>query len=759
MQNSALIALLAGSTFLVACGGGGGGGATSNVRPDPVEESEPVSYNTDHLTTIKASAAWAAGARGEGITIAVLDTGVRATHDEFENRVSEQSALIYYDEVSETVVTDTSGVGDLNGHGTHVASLALGANVGVAPAATLLAVKATDDNAHPQSGLFGDALAYARANNARVFNWSMNPQLVADDRDTLFTELRGVATDDGVLVWAAGNTSADLSEVIANELDADDPLDPHSVALVADADGVDYAGLADHVLYVGALTRDGKLADFSGRPGANPQVQARFLLAPGEFVSGADHRGNGDYLAMSGTSMAAPQVAGAAALLMGTWPHLGGAEAAQILLDTADDAIADYDPALHGQGVLDLQAAMAPVGELTVLAGARVSDGGATLAESRLVLGHAFGDALQDAPLLAQAAVFDTYARDFRVDLGAQVSPLATEDLLADFFVTAAQPQLRVEHTSGGYTLAAAYRTGAVADADALWQGEGQALERLAFGTEQWSLQALANPARTGANAFGHNGEAALLTGGLGFNPYLALTDQAAGGEYRLPLGLTSHLSLSLWQGATDFGESLGERDSRLTEIGYHFQSGAGQYRLGFGQYSQEGGLFGSYGAGALAAGDASLTQAVSLSGHWGLTGPVSGFAQVSQGRTRVSAAQSALLSSFDGLTSESLAAGVQVQGEAHRFGAVYSQPLRVSAGSAYLAVPVGREMDGTLRYAGDRVSLTPSGREQRLELFYQSALSDSAALKLNLMHRLEPGHRAGAPAETLVAVGYQSRF
>jgi subtilisin family serine protease len=96
----------------------------------------------------------------------------------------------------------------------------------------------------------------------------------------------------------------------------------------------------------------------SNVPGSDPDIQGRFLMAPGVTVNGPFFGNNSEYFKLSGTSQSAPLVTGAAALVKSQFPTLTNDVVLQILLDTADDTFTGYNPELHGQGILDIEAAL-----------------------------------------------------------------------------------------------------------------------------------------------------------------------------------------------------------------------------------------------------------------------------------------------------------------------------------------------------------------------------------------------------------------
>ena len=130
----------------------------------------------------------------------------------------------------------------------------------------------------------------------------------------------------------------------------------------------------------------------------------------------------GGYASMTGTSMAAPVVSAALALLRQNWPHLDGNQLASILLETADKSIPGYQEHIHGQGLLDMDRATQPVGETGIPLGASVTGsrvpaaGGGTMA----------GISTTAVAALSGVMLLDGYERDFYVDLAGGLVPVDT---------------------------------------------------------------------------------------------------------------------------------------------------------------------------------------------------------------------------------------------------------------------------------------------------------------------------------------------
>ena len=116
-----------------------------------------------------------------------------------------------------------------------------------------------------------------------------------------------------------------------------------------------------NVIFVGASDQSGRIAGWSNTPGNNYKDQ--FIVAPGDFISGGFAGGDAEYGWMSGTSMAAPIVTGAIAILHDHWGHLkGNPEAtAGILFESATDMGAPGVDKVYGHGMLNILGIFDPI--------------------------------------------------------------------------------------------------------------------------------------------------------------------------------------------------------------------------------------------------------------------------------------------------------------------------------------------------------------------------------------------------------------
>ncbi|MEU3130237.1 S8 family serine peptidase [Streptomyces sp. NPDC047726] len=287
----------------------------------------------DSVPQVNAPQAWAEGFDGKGTTVAVLDTGIDATHPDVKDRVKQSRSFVPGEEVV-----------DGNGHGTHVASTIAGsgaasdgANKGVAPAADLIVGKVlSNEGSGADSGII-EAMEWAKAEGADVVSMSLGSSIPDDGGDPMAQAVDALSADGGPLfVIAAGNAYG--------------------------AGTIGSPGSAASALTVAAVDKQDRRADFSSM---GPLVRSYGLKpdlsAPGVDINAAASRSvpgiDGMYQPMSGTSMATPHVAGAAAVLKQRHPEWSGQRIKDALMSSSK-LLPGHTPYEQGTGRLDVKAAV-----------------------------------------------------------------------------------------------------------------------------------------------------------------------------------------------------------------------------------------------------------------------------------------------------------------------------------------------------------------------------------------------------------------
>ncbi|WP_244353596.1 S8 family peptidase [Streptomyces sp. 2BBP-J2] len=280
--------------------------------------------------------AWEAGYDGKGVKIAVLDTGVDATHPDLKGQVTASKNF-----------TSAPTTGDVVGHGTHVASIAAGTGAqskgafkGVAPGAKILNGKVLDDAGFGDDSGILAGMEWAAAQGADIVNMSLGG-MDTPETDPLEAAVDKLSAEKGILfAIAAGNEG------------------PQSIGS---------PGSADSALTVGAVDDKDKLADFSSTgPRLGDGAVKPDLTAPGVDITAASAKGNdiakevgekpAGYMTISGTSMATPHVAGAAALLKQQHPEWKYAELKGALTASTKDG--KYTPFEQGSGRVQVDKAI-----------------------------------------------------------------------------------------------------------------------------------------------------------------------------------------------------------------------------------------------------------------------------------------------------------------------------------------------------------------------------------------------------------------
>lgn len=266
--------------------------------------------------------------RGQGVTVAVIDSGVDANHPQLRGRVDRGKDFLDH---------QTRGTIDCVGHGTGVASIIAAAPrtgvgfTGLAPGVRILPVRVSEvsalDSGQGQGDSvdaagFADAIDYAVAQNVRVINLSV---VYYRDDPLVRAAIANAVRHDVVVVAAAGNAHNSTAG-------AKDPV-PYPAA---------YAG----VLGVGAIDQNG-VRDPESQVG--PYVD---LAAAGLGVTMAANQ-TGDYWVGQGTSFAAPLVAGAAALVRARYPDMTAEEVVKRLEATADPEPGGTRSDEYGYGEVD----------------------------------------------------------------------------------------------------------------------------------------------------------------------------------------------------------------------------------------------------------------------------------------------------------------------------------------------------------------------------------------------------------------------
>ena len=474
-QNKTLLFAL---FFLLSCGGGGGGASAPSpvISQTPTPPSTPPTLSYDELKAqyegyyeyqgqwgldvVNASAAYARGATGLGITIGITDSGLDDTHTEISlGRLSGDSDLSYSNYTPNT---------RQQRHGTMVASVAAGKQEksdaspmhGVAFEANVLFIAiqlaepdpdydpvdiGTDDG----SGTVTDAPDFTGidnffsslfevynqydvdiVNNSYGYSGNIIDYTEAQVRYAFpktIAEMSQIGTPDSqktIYVWAAGNAGGYADQGV----DFSSPeLLPGMAHYIPEIQG--------HSIAVASVDENGSISSFSSRCGV---AQDYCISAPGGRITAAYPTSTSDtgiyigntnddnynsciqdnscFAVTSGTSFAAPFVSGGLAVIADYFEgQLGSKEIVDRLFSTANKQGVYSDKAIYGQGLMDLGAATAPVGQVSAmltgtLSGAMVP----ALFTGIQLTSPSFGDAVSNGVANQTIIFFDELDAPFR---------------------------------------------------------------------------------------------------------------------------------------------------------------------------------------------------------------------------------------------------------------------------------------------------------------------------------------------------------
>ncbi|TVQ18006.1 MAG: T9SS C-terminal target domain-containing protein [Bacteroidetes bacterium] len=326
-----------------------------------------------NINLIGAPQVWEDGYTGEGIVVAVLDTGVNAGHADLTGRMWEHPEFVNH---GYNFVEDNHNTHDYHGHGTHCAGTvagngAAGTITGVAPEATIMALKVLSNQGSGTEAGVWEAIGFSIEHGADIMSLSLGwPHGAEPDRAAWRIAMVNAMNAGVIASVAAGNEGN-------GGMGTQPP--PNNIRTPGDCpapwthpDQIAEGGNSA-VVTVGATTSADDVAGFSSKGPVTwqnvnpfndyPLTQGLFVpdvVAPGHEILSLVHNSNSGYTVKSGTSMAAPAVAGLMALMLSKNPLLTPEEISQILEETAVP-LHEGKNNVSGSGRIDAQAALEAV--------------------------------------------------------------------------------------------------------------------------------------------------------------------------------------------------------------------------------------------------------------------------------------------------------------------------------------------------------------------------------------------------------------
>jgi len=404
-------------------------GAPTNVTSNNPTDFETTEAENGTVLVTYANHAYSRGWTGKDSTALIMDTGIDQDHPEFIGKVK-----YLWDAGYDTPYEDE------NGHGSHVAGI-VSANKdevgihGIAYDANLAIAKIGEANGISLSGA-KQALNWAKQyDDIVVANLSANTNYSSSYKSSMTDQGEGIFTNnhvvyggsnyynlEGATTWSDVLPSELVLVVSAGNTDAGYVQNPATMATAVDANG--NLELDGRMLIAGnwntsTQTIDGAKSghvckDYTTQCNDTYRTSDFYILAPGTNINSV--KNGGGYTRMSGTSQAAPVVTGGVAIVHQLWPYMKGSNIAQLLLQTANKDLSNYSVTTHGQGLLDLDKATQPVGELGISLTGRT---GTTANISGGVSISGVDDSVIAS--LSSVSAIDDFDRDFKVDLTSMI--------------------------------------------------------------------------------------------------------------------------------------------------------------------------------------------------------------------------------------------------------------------------------------------------------------------------------------------------
>ena len=307
---------------------------------------------TPNLTQVNVDQVWAMGNTGQGVVVAVVDSGVNYHHLDLADHLWDGGAEFPHHGYD--IVNDDDDPMDDKGHGTHVAGIVCGdgtsgSQTGVAPDATLMCVKTTAADGFGGAVNIAGGMEWAVEHGCDLINLSQGMAGAGIADKEIFRRTCEAILDAGIVALVcAGNEGLSILQMaypIPNNvrvpascpppyLDPDQMANPGALSCVVAVGAVNYSDIAADFTSRGPVTwQDTEFDDYPYDP--NIGLIRPDVCAPGVNIKSLDYNNVSGYTEMSGTSQATPCVSGIVAMMLSKNPELTPADICQILEETS----------------------------------------------------------------------------------------------------------------------------------------------------------------------------------------------------------------------------------------------------------------------------------------------------------------------------------------------------------------------------------------------------------------------------------------
>ncbi len=796
---------IGGLAGLGLAGGGGGGGSSSSSSSTFLDESTSFNENTtltatwaarqeyknvsqylsnstiNPYTLVGIDHAYGRGLSGSGKTIAIVDNGFRTNHIEISGKITSYNSA------------------SVNQHGTHVSSIAAGSYNN--NSSTFVTDNSSDDwsgGSYPFLNYGTMGVAYNAGLHLTDFNITLSTMSLA----TTSAKNAGAIVQNNSWGWGTcqsgncaqtidvwvnyqnnnGTTDAQTLDVLTDTeagwtayLSALDDFQSSGVVVVSagnDSSSSEVnvqAGLPEIAtelkeawLVVGNIDTSGSTISSSSvtRQGNQCGIVAEYCIqADGTNITAADDDSNGDYASLSGTSMAAPIVSGAIALLSEAFPNHTPAQLVDRILASANNTyftttgstsfangVAHGYNSEFGHGILDLEKALKPITSSMVSNSILLNNGNNgnsgnvsnaqrfNLENTQVKLGVAFGDSLQNSLNGRKAYFYDALNGGFAFNMSTLIkSHENNKNNNHSFNSFLKDKTILHKNLENGMSF--------ISDKSLDDEIEGSIMTFFPVSSSASSFlgknihlqNALSFTQRSEEHINGINSDSP-------FNiPFIQSSEKGISIGNKTEWG-SGTLSFGIFEGkSADYGIKTG---GFITEYGQEIGSTHTSFFLG--GTNEDGGFLETSINGAFAEQSTANTTFTGISSYGWISNDWSYNALGTLGLTQLNINGAGLLNDIDNVTSTSFAVEISRPvglNDKDSFHIGISQPLRVETGDASLMIPQLYDTEGNLKFTQESVDLCPSGRQIDLSFGYQANIDENVNFGLQLSISEDYGH------------------
>lgn len=331
----------------------------------------------ENLLQVNADKVWELGYTGEGVLIAVIDTGVSLTHTDLQGRYWDGGEA--YPNHGYDFANHDNDPSDEDGHGTHIAGTICGTGVsgtqtGVAPDAKIMVLKVFGTNQQTDETILVEAIQFAVEHGADLLNMSLGWPNPSPSVKLMCRQACDNTLAAGIVAAVCAGNVRHLQSMIPipnniyapgncppPHLHEDQLVNAGGVSCVISVGAVDFNDQITYFSSVGpSIWTDVSLYnDYPYEPGSSTAIGLirPDLCAPGMNIKSLDYLNDQGYCLKEGTSMATPCVSGAIALMLSKNPELTPAQIDEILEHTAMP-LSEHKSNDFGSGRLDALAAV-----------------------------------------------------------------------------------------------------------------------------------------------------------------------------------------------------------------------------------------------------------------------------------------------------------------------------------------------------------------------------------------------------------------